>query len=307
MIPDAIMRFMSADQLAQFFKRFAGLNGWRRSTVGDRLTWQYANKSGSVAFAFSRSTGHLVAWQIKGAATTSWKLEYPAIGALPPLTIPSDAVLVESFRLPPARPKTADPVARQIVNACFDAYEKAFRFRATIVVDGARYGLWRNGGTVEEVGPAGGWRWSRGILTLWPKSGGIFQGQTKASVTYRYLAQLHIDTEPLALIVLNDDNYAGRLFTPEYAIKKVGSVVLRGEKLSLLRVTGPAVRFDLQIDGSGLIRQIDSTAYDGSGRRLTETVRQIAYAPFGAPAAPPSKRPSPLPKLKPLPKPPPLP
>jgi hypothetical protein len=306
MIPDAISRFMSPDQLSQFFGRFTSLNGWDRAVSGDTLTWKYKNALGAVAFGFSRSTGRLMHWQIRAVSTTTWQLAYPSLDTVPPLKIPDDAVLVDSFRLPPARPKIADRDARQTVNRCFDAYEKAFRFKARIAVDGAKYDLYRNGGTVEEIGPTGGWRWSAGTLTVWPRSGPVLRGPTQLRRVRSYLSQLRIDAEPLALVVLNDDNYAGTLFTADYTVKKVGSVTLKGEPNTLLQVTGPAVRFDLMINPKGLIRGIDSTAYDDKGRRMSETVRQISYAPLGALAPPPTRRVAPLPKLKRIPLPPPL-
>ncbi|MHB8635991.1 MAG: hypothetical protein ACYC96_05910 [Fimbriimonadaceae bacterium] len=307
MIPDPVNRLMNPVQLTQFFARFAGLKGWHRAVLGDVVAWKYRNPVGTVAFNFSRRSGRLTRWQIGGVNTTTWELKYLALSAVPPLSIPADAVRVETFRLPPARPKIADPSTHDTVDRCFHAYEKAFRFRAVVRVDGAKYDLWRDGGTVEEIGPLGGWRWSRGDLTLWPKSGGVFHGRTNLGRVRSFLVQLQIDAEPLALAVLNDDNYAGTLLTSDYAVKKVGSVTLAGEPLSLLQVAGPAVKFDLTIDSKGLIRRIDSTAYDSNGRRMTETVRDITYSALGVPAAPPGGRRAPLPRLKPLPKPPPLP
>ena len=306
MIPDAITRFMSTDQLDQFFAKFVGLTGWSRTQSGDMLKWTYKNASGTVTFGFSQHSGRLTDWKITGGSSTTWKLTYPDIAALPSLKVPGDAVLVDAFRLPPARPKIADRDARETVDRCFDAYENAFRFRATVLVEGARYDLWRDGGSVEEIGPSGGWRWSHGALAIWPKSGGVLTGETKSSLVWRYLSQLHINAEPLALTVLRDDNYAGTLFTPDYTVKKVGSVTVHGDHEALLQVAGPAVRFDLNINAKGLIRRIDSTAYDRAGRRMTETIRQISYSASGTPTPTPKGRRSPLPKLKALPKPDPL-
>jgi len=307
MIPDAIQRFMSPDELDRFFARFVTLKGWHRTMSGDAVTWKYKNASGAVRFSFARGSGHLTDWQISGAGKTSWKFEYPALESVPPLKIPVDAVLVASFRLPPARPKIADAGARHAVYNCFDAYEKAFRFHSTVTVDGAATEIWRDGGMVEEVGVSGGWRWSRGTLTLWPKAGGVLSGETRLSRVRSYLAQFHIDAEPLALSILNDDNYAGTLFTPDYDVRLVGSELIEGEPLTLLQLSGPAVRIDLTVDAKGFIRHIDSNAYDNTGKRMSETVRQMSYGELGTPAPPPTGRRLPLPKLQPLAKPPPLP
>ena len=306
MIPNPIRRFMSPDSLDKFFSGFATLKGWHRSATGDVVTWRYKNVSGAVKFSFSRASGRLTDWQISGGSTTSWKLDYPSLASLPPLEIPADAVPVEAFRLPTARPKIADQASRHTVYSSFDAYEKAFRFHATVTIDGAASDIWRDGGLVEEVGPTGGWRWSRGTLTLWPNAGKVFSGETRLSRVRSYLAQVHIIAEPLALAALSDDNFAGTLFTPDYEVKHVGSVVLQDEPLTLLQLTGPAVRIDLTVDAKGFIRRIDSTAFDHTGQRMSETVRQITYGELGSPALPPDHR-LPLPKLQRLAKPPPLP
>jgi hypothetical protein len=305
MIPDAIQRFMTPDQLSQFLDRFVGLKGWKRSTAGDAFIWKYKNSAGGVQFGFSRESGRLLDWQISGVSITRWKFQYPSLAEVPALRIPADAVLVESFRLPPARPKVADPDARRTVDACFDAYEKAFRLSSILTVDGVSCQIWRDGGMVEEVGPSGGWRWSHGILTLWPKSGGVLSGKTRLSRIRSYLAQLHVDAEPLALAMLSDENFAGKIFTPDYEVKNVGSVTLGGEPLTLLQLTGPAVKIDLSINRDGLIRRIDSSAFDSKGRRMSETVREVTYGPLGTPSPAPQGRILPLPKLEPPPKPPP--
>ncbi|HLK13499.1 MAG TPA: hypothetical protein VKT78_01730, partial [Fimbriimonadaceae bacterium] len=193
MIPDPIQRLMSPQNLQGFFDRFLVLKGWQQSSPGESIVWRCKNKVGSVEFDFDRSSGRLTKWQIHGTSMTTWKLKYPSLSSISPLRIPADSVLVETLRLPAPRPKITDPRASKTVASCFDAYDKAFRFSCTVRVDGVPTRIWRDGGMVEQVGPTGGWRWSRGILTVWPKGHGVISGRTRLSKVRSYLGELNVD------------------------------------------------------------------------------------------------------------------
>lgn len=302
MIPEPIKLLIAPDQLDRFFGRFTVLRGWQQTATDDETVWTYRKGDQSVRFGFAKATGRLLDWKITAGGSTTWKLSYPPLGTVPVLSIPVGATRLETLRLPPALPKIADPNVQSVVADSVHAYERAFRLSADVKVDNTHYRVWRDGASVEEVSPSGGWRYAHGSLTLWSKRGPVYSGLAPLGRARAYLVQLQADAEPLALALLTDENYAARLFTKDYAVAKVGTMTLDGEPLTLLQLTGPAVKFDLSLDGHGMIRRIDSSAFDSKGVLMAETVQTLRYGPLGAMPSPPNRPRRSLPKLKPGPK-----
>ncbi len=303
LIPDPMLKVMKLTQLAAFFTRFTGLKGWTTSTAGDEKTWVEKSKKGGVRFVFDRRNGRLEEWSISGAgATVLWKFSYPRLSSIPPLSIPSDAIKLESFRLPPERPIYEDPTTQTLVNSCYQAYERMSKVGVSITETGQTIRVWRDGGTITEVGPSGGWRWDGKVLNVWPKGGGVYRGSIAPSDVRSYLGQFKVDMQPIALAFARDENYAATIITTQYGAKMVGDVVLNGVSQRVLQLFGPAVKVDLGIDDKGLIRRIDSTAYNAAGKALAETVRVLDYASTGDAARPPAGKTKPMPKLKQTPK-----
>jgi hypothetical protein len=298
-MPEAAADIVSPDQLAAFFDRFSPLTDWKRTTSRGSDHWLHKGSSGSVAFDFEPATGRISGYRIEARSSTmTWRFHYRTVGQTPPFALPTSAVHLLALRLPPPRPHYSDRDVQHAVDRSFDAYGRTLHLHVTVRESGTVDEIWRNGDAVAQVSPAGGWSWGAGQLTAWIPGKGIYKGKCSMEAITQYLSYFRLPVEPMVHDFILDSNFAAKLFTPEFGVKEVGSMTVKGTHLTLLDMTSSQVKISVGMNDVGLITTLDSSTVDGAGRVASQTSRQFTYEPVKAWPKAPAGPTRPLPTIK---------
>lgn len=296
MLPEPAQYVVDPRSLGSFFDRLQGVTTWKSTTSHATRAWVHKSKNGSLRIGFDTRTGRFIDWDLTGSgARIHWTFRYSPASRAPVVTAPAGAVEINELRQPPTAPAYPDHQAAEVVKRSIGFYERALRLRVTVKKDGAKYRVDRIGSSVSQVSAKSRWRYASGHLEVYV-GGKLYAGKCRTLHVPTVLATLGAEVEPIALDFLNDTNFAARAAGPDYAATVIGTMLLRGSKLTLLQLSNSAVKLALSLDDRGFIREMDSTSF-GGGDRLADTTVAFELSKTPQLATFPKAKVQPLPKL----------
>ena len=281
-LDDSVRFEINPDGLAQFFKPFGKLGGWRRekTTHGTALTRSVTGKS-SVKFEFTAGSLLKAVLISSPESLLSWKFEYGLRPHDLALVVPPGSRKVEYFlAAKPATVRFANKKASKLWEAAIRAYSTLGSASMTIDRDGHRTEILFGGHRAAQRQDGLAWAYDGRILSL-KKGGHFYRGPVPA---YEIPAKVGENVDAFLQAWTFHKNPARTLSSQQMKARIAGTVVVRGVPCDLVEFTRPNLNVSVLVRRTDhLFARISSKTMESSGKRLSILDREVNYRKINKP------------------------